>query len=319
MKENSYILAVYEEKSFSKAAKKLFVSQPALSMAVQRREKELGITIFDRSSPSLCLTDEGRIYIESLEEIRSVERVMKERLSDLSTLASGKVVVSGENFVSSFVLPEILLEFAKRYPGIQVEMVESNSPDLRQQLLSENIDLLVAHDFDAKLFEARELFSEKVLLAVPFSHPVNKRLEKYAITAESIREGKFSPDNPVNLSVFGNEEFLLLKPGNDLHRRASVLCGEAGFQPNVKLALDQLITSYNLAAAGYGISFVTDKLVEKTMISGCVYYSLDSAFANRTMHIGYKKNRYFTRASSAFVETARDVYRENRQQAKERL
>ena len=83
MKENDYILAVYEEKSFSKAAKRLFLSQPALSMAVKRVEDELGITIFDRSSLRLQLTDEGRIYIEALEEIRTLRQsieAMKDKL-----------------------------------------------------------------------------------------------------------------------------------------------------------------------------------------------------------------------------------------------
>jgi len=308
MKDYDYILAVYEEKSFSKAAKKLFISQPALSMAVRRIEEELGITIFDRSSLSLTLSDEGRIYIESLEQIRAVERNLKERLSDIASLSSGKVIVSGENFVSSFILPEVLMEFAKNYPGIQVELVESNSPDLIEQLLSETIDLLVAHDFNPKQFESRELFEETVLLAVPALHPLNRILSRFAVSADEIRSGGIKSCQAVDLSVFKEEEFLLLKPGNDLHRRAISLCSAAGFQPRVKIELDQLITSYNLAGAGLGISFVTDKLVVKTAVPGCVYYVLDNPIAHRKMSIGRKKNRYFTRAASAFVETACAVY-----------
>lgn len=308
MKDYEYILTVYEEKSFSKAAKKLFISQPALSMAVRRIETELGITIFDRSSLSLTLSDEGRIYIESLEQIRAVERTLKDRLSDIASLSSGKVIVSGENFVSSFILPEILMEFAKNYPGIQVELVESNSPDLIEQLLSETIDLLVAHDFNPKQFEARELFEETVLVAVPFLNPINKTLSGFAVSDDEIRSGNLKPHPAINLSILKDDEFLILKPGNDLHWRAISLCASAGFQPRVKIELDQLITSYNLAGAGLGISFVTDKLVKKAAVPGCVYYYLDDPIAHRKMSIGRKKNRYFTRAASAFVETACAVY-----------
>ena len=158
MKEHEYIYTVYEEGSFSRAAKKLFVSQPAISIAVKKVEEELGIIIFDRASQPLKLTDEGKIYIKSIEEILSIEHTMKQHLSDISDLKSGHITVSGENFVSSFILPEIIMEFYHRYSGIKVELMESNSPILRNQLLSETIDLLVSHDKDSDLFESRELF-----------------------------------------------------------------------------------------------------------------------------------------------------------------
>jgi len=309
MKEHDYILTIYEEQSFSRAAKKLFVSQPALSLAVKRVEEDLGITIFDRSSLSIRPTDEGLIYIAALKEINLVERNMRDRLSDMASLSSGNLVVSGENFVSSFILPQILMEFSKNYPGIQIQLVESNSPDLRQLLLSEQIDLLVAHDFDPNQYEAKELFDETVLLAVPITNPINRLLADYSISAEELRSGKYMPRKPVDLAWFKNEDFLLLKPGNDLNWRASDLFEAYKVSPKVKISLDQLITSYNLACAGLGIAFVTDILVEKTFAPGCVYYTIDHPIAHRKMFIGYKKNRYFTRAASAFVETAQNVYR----------
>ena len=309
MKENDYILAVYEEKSFSKAAKRLYLSQPALSMAVKRIEQELGITIFDRSSLYLRPTDEGRIYIEALEEIRAVEKNMRSRLSDISSLLAGKITVSGENFVASFIIPEILTEFMQRYPGIGVELVESNSPELRKQLLSERIDLLVAHDFDPEYYTAEELFEENVLLAVPKDRPLNREFSDYAITEEEIVAGGVLTHGAVALSVFRDEDFLMLKPGNDLHWRGNELCADFGFSPTIKIELDQLITSFNLTRAGLGLSFVTDILVQKTRVDDCLYYRIEHPIARRKMSIGYKKNRYLTRAQSAFIETAHEVFR----------
>ena len=288
MKEQDYIYEVYLERSFSKAAKKLFVSQPALSMTVRKVEEKLGITIFDRSSTPLSLTDEGKIYIDALEEIRLVEQSLKDRLSDMAELKHGHVTVSGENFVSSFILPEVLMQFSRKYSGINVELVESNSPDLRQLLLSESIDLLVAHDFDNTLYEARELFEEQVLLAVPCDFSVNNQLKKYSMTAEDIKNGIHKKKPAVNLSKFSNEEFLILRQGNDMCRRAMLLCEEAGFQPNTRIKLDQLITAYNLSCAGMGLTFVSDILVEKAAVPGCFYYRLESPIVYRKMSIGYK-------------------------------
>ena len=190
MNEKDYIYEVYKEKSFSQAAKNLYLSQPALSASVKKVEKELGITIFDRSTSPIVLTEEGKVYIESIEKMRAVEEEMNNKLLDMSELKSGKIRVSGENFVSSFVMPKIIMAFTKRYPGIEVELVESNSPDLRQLLLNDSIDLLIAHEFDKALYKSIPLFEETLLLAVSNNLPVNKGLENYLLTREDIINGK---------------------------------------------------------------------------------------------------------------------------------
>ena len=310
MDEKTYIYEVYKERSFSAAAKNLFVSQPALSTSVKKAERALGITIFDRSTTPISLTEEGKLYIDSLEAIRKIESETRERLSDLSEGRAGKITVSGENFVASFILPSVLMAFSDRYPGITVELVESNSPELRRELLTEAIDLLMAHDFDPALYTAVPLFDEALLLAVPSELPINRRLSAYALSLADVQAGRHLDDScpAVDLRAFAGESFLLLKKGNDMYHRAEKLCAAAGFEPQVRISLDQLITSYNLASAGMGIAFVSDKLVEHAGGQNCVYYRLSGEHAVRRMYIGYKRSRYVSRACTAFVETAKEVY-----------
>lgn len=311
MKEQDYIYEVYKERNFSRAARNLYLSQPALSMAVKKVEEELGITIFDRSASPLRLTEEGKVYIKALEEIRAAENGMKRQLADMAELRTGHVVVSGENFVSSFILPDILMAYSDKYRGIDVELTESNSPDLRELLLNETIDLLIAHDFDPEYYEAEELFRESVLLAVPRSFPINRdeAVRPYAIEARDILSGSYADAPAVDLSLFAHEQFLLLRQGNDMCRRAQMLCAEAGFVPQTRIRLDQLITSYNLASAGMGVAFVSDVLVQKAGERDCVYYRLQSPNAVRTMSIGYKRNHYLSRAAIAFIQTAKEAYK----------
>ncbi|MBQ8173782.1 MAG: LysR family transcriptional regulator [Clostridia bacterium] len=312
MDERDYVYEVYKERSFSAAAKNLFVSQPALSTSVKKTERALGITIFDRSTSPITLTEEGKLYIESLEEIRHIESRTRERLADLSDLRTGKITVSGENFVSSFILPPILMRFAEKYAGISVELVESNSPELRRELLTETIDLLIAHDFDPVAHTAVPLFDEALLLAVPQSFAINGRLSPFALSLSDVQAGRhLSSDCPaVDLRAFADESFLLLKKGNDMQRRAHELCEAAGFTPRTGIRLDQLITSYNLACAGMGVTFTSDKLVERAGGQNCVYYRLSGEHAVRRMYIGHKRNRYVSRACAAFIETAKEVYAE---------
>lgn len=310
MNEWDYVYEVYKERSFSAAAKNLFVSQPALSTAVKKLEESLGITIFDRSGSPLSLTEAGKVYIAALEEIRAIDRRMREQLADLSALQSGHIVVGGENFVTSFVLPPIIKKFLSRYGGIEVELVENNSPDLRKLLLTENLDLLIAHDFDTRFYTALPLFEESLFLAVPEGLAVNKQLGSFALSKEQISKRRHrSPDCPaVDLKEFREENFLILKQGNDMHRRANVLCEDAGFEPKVLLSPNQLITSYNMACSGMGIAFVTDALISAASGEGCVFYRLDGMHTTRTMSIGFKRNRYLSSACSAFIETAKKTF-----------
>lgn len=306
-----YVYEVYLERSFSAAAKKLFVSQPALSASVKKIEKQLGITIFDRSTNPISLTQAGRVCIESIEQMRALQHNMLNQLNDLSEMKSGKVIVSGENFISSFILPKIIIEFMNTYAGINVELVESHTHDLKNQLLEEKVDILVAHDFDPELFVSYPLADETLLLAVPASYKINERFTAQMLTDADISSARYLEKScpTVELSEFSAEEFLVLKKGNDMYTRTVQLCENAGFVPRVKIYPDQLLTAYNMSRAGLGVTIVTDNLARAEHAdSKCVFYKLAGENTRRKLSIGYKKKRYPSCAMEAFVECAREVY-----------
>jgi DNA-binding transcriptional LysR family regulator len=307
-----YVYEVYKEKSFSAAAKNLFVSQPALSSAIKKIESKLGITIFDRSSQPIALTEEGKVYIEAVERIRTIKNGLETRLSDISKLKTGHITVSGENYISSFIYPRIIIEFMERYGGIDIEMVESNSHDLQNQLLSEDVDLLIDYKFDPELYLSYPLTEEHIILCVPKKLEINERLKEYQLTARDIKNGKHLKNGcgGVHLKEFCDETFVILKKGNYSHRHSMELCAEAGFTPKVKIYPDQMITSYNMSRAGMGISMIPDLLVYSSPTTGrCVYYKIASKSSLRTLNLGFKKNRYMSRAVEAFIKTALEVYK----------
>ena len=307
-----YVYEVYKEKSFSAAAKNLFVSQPALSSAIKKIEARLGITIFDRSSQPIALTEEGKVYIEAVERIRTIKQGLETRLSDISKLKTGHITVSGENYISSFIYPKIIIEFMERYGGIDIEMVESNSHDLQNQLLSEDVDLLIDYKFDTELYLSYPLAEEHIILCVPKKLEINERLKEFQLTARDIKNGKHLKPScgGVHLKEFKDETFVILKKGNYSHRHSMDLCAEAGFTPKVKIYPDQMITSYNMSRAGMGVSLIPDLLIYASPESGkCVYYKLLDSSSLRQLCIGFKKNRYMSRAVDAFIKTALDVYK----------
>ncbi len=309
--ELDYVYEVYKVRSFSQAAKNLFISQPALSSAIKKVESRLGLTIFDRGSQPIALTEEGRVYIEAAEKIMAIRKSLESQLSDMSELKSGHITVSGENYISSFIYPKIIIQFMEKYSGIDIEMVESNSHDLQNQLLEENVDLLIDYKFDPALYDSYPIVDEHVLLCVPKHTPINDRLGDYSLTAKDIKNGKHLKNGCVGvpLSEFSDETFVILKKGNYSHKHSMELCTEAGFTPNVKIYPDQLITSYNMSRAGMGISLIPDLLVYSASESGkCVFYKISGDNSTRKLCLGFKKNRYKSKAVEAFIKTALEVY-----------
>ena len=121
-----YIYQVYQDGSFSAAAEHLYMSQPALSIAVKRVEEAIGAEIFDRSRRPLTLTEAGQAYIDTLHYIRYLEEDLAQRIEDLRGLETGTLRLGGTHFLNCYILAPILATFTKQYPGVQLELSEDS-------------------------------------------------------------------------------------------------------------------------------------------------------------------------------------------------
>lgn len=306
-----YVYEVYKEKNFSKAAANLGISQPALSTAIKKAERESGTILFDRSVSPLRLTEGGKTFIAAVEEILSVENDLQCKLNDMGNLKSGHLKIGGSNFFSSFILPHAISKFSKRHPGIQIDLIEAHSSQLNVDLLGENLDLVMdSFDFDKNIYTVYPVLKENVLIAVPKDLTINTALRKHQLSAKDIKQKKhLSDDFPaVDLDNFKSESFIFLRKGNDMGERALSLCHEAGFNPRVIMYLDQLMTSYNVACMGMGIAFVTDKVITygypRTEV---IFYKVKSNLSKRNIVFAHKKNRYITQAMAEFISFSKDV------------
>lgn len=313
-KYSDYIYEIYKEKSFTKAARNLFISQPALSATVKKLEEELQIQLFDRFTSPLTLTNEGEAYIKAVEEIFNIKKEYENYIIDVSNLNVGSISISGANFISSYVIPKFIVPFSKKYPMINIELLESNSKTLTQELIDENIDILIDYNLDEKLIDSYPLFDETILLCVPKHLDINSKLINFSLNSADIRIDKHLSDDikKITLEHFKNERFLMLKSGNSMNYHGFKICHEAGFTPETSIYFDQLMTSYNMSAAGLGICFVTDTLVKEVAPNNeLLYYKIDSEYAKRTVYLLHKKKRYLNRVIKEFINTASDVYKIN--------
>ncbi|SHK38337.1 DNA-binding transcriptional regulator, LysR family [Selenomonas ruminantium] len=301
-----YVYTVYEEKSFSAAAKKLFMTQPALSASVKKVESELGLPIFDRSHSPLRLTDAGRAYIEAAEKIFQIQKNLQRFVNDLAELESGNLVIGGTNFVTACFLPRLIKQFNERYPNIHISVIESSSAELFAGLKQGMIDLVIdSGECNTKEFESLTFFTDRIMLAVPKAFaPQNEP----AFSRQEIIAGKHSQRNAdrANLQEFQDVPFLLLGKGNDMYRRTMEIFREANVRPHVRLYLNQLMTAYHMATAGLGATFLTDTLIRMAAPNDTLdYYLLDHPLLEREIFIARPRSSYHPRALQAFWNSVR--------------
>ena len=308
--EMHYIYTVYEYGSFSKAAAALYMTQPALSIAVQRVESRMGMPLFDRTTKPLKLTEAGELYIQKYRQVLDLENELRQQMNDLSSLRKGTLRVGGSHYFNSYVLPPVLTSFARRYPGICLELVEAGSNELLDMLYEHKIDLT----FNCALkprdsFHRIPCFTDHVLLAVPADFPVSGTLAAKALSAEDvIRQRHHEADCPmITMEPFSDTPFILLTPGNNLFVRSTAFFESAQVHPEIRLHVTQLVTAWHLAQAGMGATFISDMLVKKTE-ENAVFFKVDSPLATRRFDLTMSDRHYISNAMKAFAAVFKEAY-----------
>lgn len=294
LKEIVYVYAVYQERSFSKAAQKLFISQPALSAMVKKAEQEIRTPIFDRSTNPISLTTAGRYYISQVEKILKIQREMESYFQVLSARGDSQLRLGGSSFFLSYIFPPMVTRFEEHYGKVSVSWLELRNTELISRLQDRSIDFFLEVDeLASPQLERLVCGEERVILAVPASWEINERLGEYRLTAEDIHARKhLSGQVPaVDLGMFADKPYVLLREGNDSFQRAVVICRSAGFTPKPAMMVDQVLTSYYLAAEGNGIAFIRDSILfYADMTEKLYFYLIDDPLAVRPVYLYYKKD-----------------------------
>ena len=303
-----YVYAVYEEKSFSKAAQKLYITQPALSTAIKKVEKKIGSPIFDRSTSPIGLTPSGEVYIAAIEKLFILEENTLSQLNNLNGLLAGKVTLGGTNFFTSFILPGIVREYSHRYPQIKIELTEGTTAQLSDRLITEELDLMLDNSgLDDKNYERYYYADERIILAIPKAFPVNEGIKEYRLSQTDIREGRDAePDFPIlPLGKLENTPFVVLKEENSIYKRAMKMCSRQNFSPNIILQPESVVTAFNMAAGGVGVTFIPDGLVRSLSYEVPFwFYRMDEELAARKIYFYKKRNKYMTKAMEVFIRMA---------------
>lgn len=252
-----YFIALAEELHFGRAAQRLAISQPPLSVAIQQLEASVGARLFDRDSKGVRLTPAGEAF-------RTSAQALLDRAED--ACAQAREVQAGEvgrlrlGFVGSTLfngLSTWLQAYQAAHPKVEVVVVELNSQDQIDALLGEELDLGLVHtDRLPPALASTPLYSEPFLACLPASHP-GAKLKK------------------LPLATLSDQPFILFsrKGSPDYHARIVEICRQHGFYPRLQHEGRHWLSVVSLVSQGLGVSIVPAAF-QRSGVQGAVFKPL---------------------------------------------
>lgn len=311
MQHIEYVLVLAREKSFSTAAKQLFMTQSALSQYIRKLEQQMNITLFNRGNGPITLTPEGELYVQALQKVKMDMLDFHRQLADLTELRTGKLIIGTSAFRATNLLPQIIKKFTGEYPGIQLEIITDNMNRLKSGLMSGEIDFCIENDyFEKDLFHCETLYTETHYLAIPKNHPLNDKFPGAALTAEDIgtETDQFFTAPPVELQPHDEMDIIGVQPGNSFYQCHIDILKEAGINPHRITSVANIETAFRWVDAGIAASLIPDSLIlHGNFKEHPNYYKLNLIHANQDIVFAMRSGRYVSLATKKFLEVLRTL------------
>jgi DNA-binding transcriptional LysR family regulator len=239
LKSLNCFVVLAEELHFGRAAEKLHISQPPLSLKIRALETELGLQLFQRSSRRVELTHSGHILlIEARRVLRDAEQLVKLATS-LELGEAGSLAIGFNALLAYRLMPQLVSAFSERYPQVKVTLHEMVSSEQVVALMEHQIDVGLLRPPLPSGFRSLSLGSEEMMLFLPAKHPLAKQ-------------------ETVSLASVAGEPMLMFSRGESsyLHDLAMQMCTEAGFAPVVRQATRHIHAIVALVGTGMGVSLL---------------------------------------------------------------
>jgi DNA-binding transcriptional LysR family regulator len=283
-----YPLRVFQtiasERSFSRAAEKLRRTQPAVSLALQRLEADLGEKLIDRTGKELVLTDAGRAVFEYARRFANLQSELENALAELRDNSAGRLVIGANESTSLYLLRHIK-KYRSLYPKVKVQVRRSLSSKIPAELIDGNLELgVISYDPRDERLDARVIFTDSLAFVVSPEH-------------------RFAGREEVSIKELGEETFIahnVLSP----YREAVLREFERQKAPlNMEIEMPTIETIRKLVQENLGVAFLPKMCVETEIGQGklCEIPVRELHF-ERKVHLVHPSKRVMSYAAAAFLD-----------------
>ena len=290
LRQLEYFQMASRLRNITRAAERLRVSQPNITVAIKKLEAELGIQLFDRSQKQLALTPEGAVFLNRIElALRNIQDAVLE-VNDYKQLQKGTIKIGIPPMMGAYLFPKIFSSFQKKYSHLDIYLHEEGSMSIREQLERDELDFgIIIISGASHNLQLLPMTTSQIVACVPENSPLaaKDRLTKEDIAAANV----------------------MLKEGSFLRQTILGKLKEQSITPNIVLESNQVVTIKGLVASGVGISFLLDMVLEDA--PGVKAIPLEvPLFVD--VGLAWKKDRYISKAAQSFIDFCRDTLRKHK-------
>jgi DNA-binding transcriptional LysR family regulator len=277
-------LTVVTEKSFSRAAEKLLRTQPAVSLALQRLEQELGERLIDRSGKDLILTDAGRTVLDYARRFQSLQHELENSLAELRDNSAGQLIIGANESTSLYLLRHIE-RYRELHPKVKVQVRRSLSSKIPNELLDGNLELgVISYDPGDERLKSKVIYTDALAFVVSPKHRLahRKTVSIGELGAETfIAHNVISPYREVVLREFQSHKVPLRMP----------------------VEMPTIETIRKLVQNDQGVAFLPRMCVEQEIEQGMLCeVRVKELHVERKIRLVYPTRRALSHAARAFLE-----------------
>lgn len=281
-------LEVARLNSFSRAAEKIYRTQPAISAQVRLLEQECGEKLFDRSGKKVMLTPAGEILKRYAEKILGLQKEALQAIAELNQTPRGKLYIGANEATCLYVLPKTFARFKQLYPLVQISIYRNFSHKIMQKVQEGAVDLgIVTLPQSAPNMEVIPVFKDEVQAVVPKSHPLAKNR---SVSVEELAQF------PMILPKTGHTRVVIDRLLRDFRDRLQI-----------SMELASVETQKKFVGAGLGISLISRAYAQSEVAAGILkLIPLAGQKLYRELGLIYRRDRYLSLPAKVFLEVVRE-------------
>jgi LysR family transcriptional regulator, low CO2-responsive transcriptional regulator len=277
-------LEVARHQSFSRAAEKLYRTQPAISAQIRALELECGHKLFDRLGRHIFLTRAGEVLFEHGEKLIAMHRETLQRVREADGTPSGRLTVGANEATCLYVLPQVFAEFKGKHPQVAVNIYRNFSHKILQKMAENQVDLgIVTLPVSQSNLKVIPFFEDELWVVMPPSHRLAKR-------------------SSLKLEDLAGEPLIFPKGGHTRELLEKIFRKHRD-RLNVSMELASVETIKKFVGVGLGISLLSRSYAEIEIRSGILkMVPLQGVDLRRKLGLVYRTDRHLSRAAQAFAE-----------------
>lgn len=289
----TYFLEVANQKSFTKAAQILHITQPSISKMIKLLEEELDVILFYRSAKKIELTDAGRALLHQSQQIVNSFQNLTSELADVINSKKGTIKIGLPPMVGARFFPKIISDFTKSYPKISLTLLEFGSQKVQTGIDDGHLDIgVVMLPVDETIFDIIHIIDEPLMLVVHPDHPLAQK-------------------SIIELSDLKDEDFIFFRETFTLHDNIINRCIESGFNPKITFKSSHWDFIAEMVAINFGIALLPRIICQDLDPARIKIIPIAEPMIHWNLGIVWKKDRYLSFAAKEWLKFTSNYFNVN--------